>query len=70
VGEADLKWADVVFVMEQEHKQWITMRFGNLELPPIDVLDVPDDFEVMDPQLQEMLKSLLDPEIEYLLTGK
>ena len=70
VSEADLKWADVVFVMEREHKQWIAMRFENLELPRIDVLDVPDDFEVMDPQLQEMLKSLLDPEIEHLLAGK
>src|ERR1035437_3878074 len=56
VGEADLKWADVVFVMEREHKQWIMMRFEDLELPLIEVLDVPDDFEVMDPQLQEMLK--------------
>ena len=70
VSETDLKWADVVFVMEREHKQWITMRFEGLELPPIDVLDVPDDFEVMDPQLQEMLKSLLDPEIEHLLSDK
>jgi len=70
VGDADLKWADIVFVMEREHKQWITMRFEDLDLPQIDVLDVPDDFEVMDPQLQEMLKSLLDPEIEQLLSGK
>lgn len=70
VSEADLKWADVVFVMEREHKQWITMRFEDLELPRIDVLDVPDDFEVMDPQLQEMLKAMLDPEIDHLLSGR
>jgi len=69
IREADLEWADVVFVMEREHKRWITKHFEGLELPPIDVLDVPDDFEVMDPQLQEMLKSLLDPEIEHLLAG-
>ena len=69
VSEADLKWADVVFVMEREHKQWITMRFEDLELPRIDVLDVPDDFEVMDPQLQEMLKAMLDPEIDHLLSS-
>lgn len=69
VSEADLKWADVVFVMEREHKQWITMRFEDLELPRIDVLDVPDDFAVMDPQLQEMLKAMLDPEIDHLLSS-
>jgi predicted protein tyrosine phosphatase len=70
VREADLKWADVVFVMEQEHKLWITMRFEGLSLPRIDVLDIPDDFEVMDPELQEILKSTLDPEIDYLVASR
>ena len=45
VSETDLRWADVVFVMENEHKQWIQMRFESLNLPPIDVLDIPDEFE-------------------------
>jgi len=70
VSEADLKWADVVFVMEREHKQWIQQRFESLELPLIDVLEIPDEFEAMDPQLQAMLKSLLDPEIERLLVDR
>jgi predicted protein tyrosine phosphatase len=69
IREADLMWADVVFVMEREHKQWIAKNFEGLELPPIDVLDVPDDFEVMDPQLQEMLKLMLDPEIDRLVAA-
>lgn len=67
VSEADLKWADVVFVMEREHKRWIMMRFEALDLPRIDVLDIPDDFEVMDPELQDMLRSMLDPEFHNLL---
>ncbi|HRE79721.1 MAG TPA: protein tyrosine phosphatase [Opitutaceae bacterium] len=67
VGEADLKWADVVFVMEREHKRWITTRFSGIDLPLIDVLDVPDDFGVMDPELQKILRSLLDAEIAHLL---
>ncbi|MBK9990961.1 MAG: protein-tyrosine-phosphatase [Verrucomicrobia bacterium] len=70
VNEADLKWADVVFVMEREHKLWITTRFEGLPLPKIDVLDIPDEFEVMDPQLQEILKSLLDPELDHLVSQK
>ncbi len=70
VSEADLRWADVVFAMEREHKLWIATRFEELELPPIDVLDVPDDFEVMDPELQRILRSLLDPEIEHLLENR
>ena len=63
VTENDLKWADVVFVMEREHQVWIATRFEGMELPVIDVLDIPDEFEVMDPELQKILRSLLDPEI-------
>ena len=62
VSENDLRWADIVYVMEREHKLWITTRFEDLALPTIDVLDVPDDFEYMDPELQEMLKLMLDPD--------
>ena len=68
VSEADLLWADVVFVMEKEHKEWIVERFRGLDLPPIDVLEIPDDFEYMDEQLQEMLRLTLDPEIDHLLS--
>ena len=66
VRDADLLWADVVFVMEREHQQWIAMRFEGLALPRIDVLDIPDEFEVMDPELVEMLRLMLDPEIAHL----
>ena len=68
VSEADLRWADVVYVMERDHKSWITMRFEGLPLPRIDVLDIPDEFEVMDPALVEMLRLMLDPEIDLLVT--
>jgi predicted protein tyrosine phosphatase len=64
LGEGDLRWAEVVFAMEREHKQWIAQRFAGLELPPIEVLDIPDEYEVMDPQLQEQLRAMLDPEID------
>src|SRR5512141_1307706 len=70
VSEADLKWADVVFVMEREHKLWIMTRFEGMDLPLIDVLDIEDEFEVMDPELQKILRSLLDPEIAHLLKNK
>jgi predicted protein tyrosine phosphatase len=69
VSEEDLQWADVVFAMEREHKAWLTMRFEGLELPPIEVLDIPDEYECMDPHLQEMLRLMLDPEIDALITA-
>lgn len=67
VSEADLRWADVVFVMEREHKSWIAKRFEGLTLPRIDVLEIPDEFELMDPALVEMLRLMLDPEIDLLV---
>ena len=68
VNEADLKWANIVFAMEPEHKSWLTTRFEHLDLPRIDVLDIPDDYEVMDPELQVILQSMLDPEFDHLTT--
>src|SRR5579862_2102549 len=59
VSGADLRWADVVVAMEQEHKLWIKTRFEGLSLPRIDVLEIPDEFEYMDPSLQEMLRAML-----------
>ncbi|HLP07427.1 MAG TPA: protein tyrosine phosphatase [Opitutaceae bacterium] len=67
VSATDLAWADVVFAMEREHKQWIQTRFRELDLPAIEVLDIPDDYEVMDPQLQTILLGLVGPEIEHRL---
>lgn len=69
VGAKDLRWADVVFVMETEHKAWILTRFEELELPRIEVLDIPDQYECMDPDLQDLLRHTLDPEIAALLAA-
>lgn len=68
INAADLAWADVVFAMEREHKQWIQTRFRDMDLPPIDVLDIPDDYEVMDPKLLAILMGLVGPEIEHRLS--
>jgi len=70
VSEQDLEWADVAFVMEREHKATLRTRFSHLELPPIDVLDIPDDFEFMDPGLQEMLRLTLEPELVVLIDAR
>jgi len=69
VSEEDLRWADIVFVMENEHRTWLRTRFEGLDLPRIDVLDIPDEYEVMDPELQNILRLTLDPEIDVLLSA-
>jgi predicted protein tyrosine phosphatase len=68
VSARDLEWADIVFVMERRQKAWILESFRDLELPRIEVLDIPDDFELMAPELQALLRAQLDPEIELLVS--
>lgn len=69
ISGKDLEWADLVYVMERSHKRRIQEAFRDRELPPIKVLDIPDDFEVMDPELIAILHAQLDPEFEYLCNG-
>jgi len=69
VGPGDLEWAHVVFVMERRQKAWLLETFRDLELPRIEVLDIPDDFELMDPDLQALLRAQLDPEIGLLVSS-
>jgi predicted protein tyrosine phosphatase len=57
VSEKDLTWADLVLVMERKHKERILEAFPELEnLPPMESLDIPDDYEYMDEELVELIK--------------
>lgn len=52
----DLIWADVVFVMESKHGTRIRSEFRDaLGGTPLHVLEIPDDYEFMDPELVELL---------------
>lgn len=62
VSEKLLRWADLVLVMEHEHKRRLREQFSDLinELR-IEVLDIPDDYEFMDPELIELIRQRVDP---------
>jgi predicted protein tyrosine phosphatase len=56
VSGADIEWADVVMVMEQKHKSRLVASFGgSLSGKPVHVLDIPDEYRYMDPELVELL---------------
>jgi len=58
VTERDLAWADLVLVMERKHKARITEAFAELDqLPRIESLEIPDDYEFMDVELIELIQS-------------
>ena len=53
----DVRWADVIMVMEEKHKSRLVAEFtGLLDNKPIHVLDIPDEYKFMDPELVEMLE--------------
>jgi len=66
ISEADLKWADLVFVMETDHRKKIEELYRNLELPIIHVLDIDDDYEFMDEDLIEMLRDGINDKLVAL----
>ena len=58
VSEKDLAWADVVFAMEEKHKSRLLADYRDvLEGKTIHVLDIPDDYRYMDPELVEQLQT-------------
>ena len=67
VSGKDLEWAEHIFVMDRQQKQWITRTFRDQELPPITILNISDEFQFMDPRLQAALREALDPELEALV---
>lgn len=60
ISENDLHWADLVFVMESDHRAKIREVYNHLELPQIEVLHIPDDYEFMDEELVEMLNDRMN----------
>ena len=57
VSVDDIEWADVIMVMEEKHKSRLTAEFTRLlDHKPIHVLDIPDDYRFMDPELVDMLE--------------
>lgn len=57
VSIEDIAWADVILVMEEKHKSRLTAEFTRLlSNKRVHVLDIPDEYKFMDPELVEMLE--------------
>ncbi len=65
----DIAWADVILVMEDKHQQRILADFpGEAKFKPMHVLDIPDDYQFMDDELEELIRSAAEPIIEARLS--
>ncbi|WP_259696941.1 phosphotyrosine protein phosphatase [Pseudomonas brassicacearum] len=62
IGPADIRWADVIFVMERKHEHRLRAGYARLlEHKQLHVLDIPDDYRFMDPELVDMLELAVTP---------
>lgn len=66
ISEKDLHWADLVLVMEKDHQTKIKEIYRGLELPPIEVLNIPDEYEFMDEELVEILRDKINESLKLL----
>ena len=53
-----VKWADIIVVMERQHKAKLQRKFRtSLRRQRIICLDIPDEYEFMDPDLVHLLNT-------------
>ncbi|RIW12515.1 protein-tyrosine-phosphatase [Algoriphagus lacus] len=64
ISEGDLNWSDLVYVMETEHRTKIRDLYGHLDLPAIEVLHVPDEYEFMDEELVDLLTERINQSLQ------
>ena len=59
-----IRWAELVFVMEEAHKTKLTARFGPyLAGKRVVCLGIPDNYKFMDPTLVKLLKARVAPHL-------
>lgn len=62
LSSEQIEWADVVIVMEKEHRTRLNRKFKkDLGSKRIAVLNIPDNYEYMDEELIKLLKLRCQP---------
>jgi len=57
-----VEWAEIIFVMEKEHRVKLRSKFGRyLANKRVICLEIPDEYEFMDPDLVRLLRAKVPP---------
>ncbi len=68
IQAADLAWADLVMVMEHKHRTRLLADYpGETKYLPMHVLEIPDEYRLMDEELIELIKAGVEPLIDEFL---
>jgi predicted protein tyrosine phosphatase len=61
ISASDIKWADLIFVMEKKHKNRLVAEFSRLvEHKPVHTLDILDEYKYMDADLVSLLEGTVE----------
>jgi predicted protein tyrosine phosphatase len=60
ISENDWNWAGLILVMETNHRAKLREMYRHLQLPPIEVLRIADDYEFMDEELIQLLTNRIN----------
>lgn len=62
ISVADIRWADVILVMEDKHNSRLRAQFRDeVRYKQLHTLDIPDLYKFMDPELVEILRDKAEP---------
>lgn len=65
INSSDIEWADIIFLMEQKHKDILVANFQRLlQYKNICVLDIPDEYKAMDVELIRELEGIVEAYLE------
>lgn len=64
ISENDLRWADLIFVMDTGQRARISGLYRHMHLPKIEVLNIPDEYEFMNEELIEILSAGINTAIK------
>ncbi len=65
VSEGLVRWAELIFVMEKRHRTRLREAFPEaMRDKEVVILEIPDDYQYMDPELVRMLEDSVTPYLE------
>lgn len=65
IKENDINWSDLIFVMEDGQGARISGNYRHLDLPPINVLHIEDEYEYLDDELIELLTERINSTLRF-----
>jgi len=66
IREKDIIWADLILVIETRYRNKLRDSYPQVEMPEIEILHIPDDYEFMDAELI----SLLEDGVNHVINDK